>query len=75
MLKVKATVRSMVIFSRDINSQRSSLVLIGASVQGCGSPLIHAMIKCSLWVSSLPLQYGESSTIVYTMGWTIHNVH
>jgi hypothetical protein len=58
MLKVKATVRNMVIFSRDINSQRSPLVLIEASVQGCGSPLIHARIKCSLWVSSLPLQYS-----------------
>jgi hypothetical protein len=55
-------------------SRHSPLVLIGAHVQGCSSPLIHARIKCSLRANSLILHHGESCTTAHKMSWVIHKL-
>ena len=61
-------------FCRGIGESPLPLVLIGAPMQGCSSPLIHAMIKCSLWADSLKLHRGESPTTAHTMTWVIHKL-
>jgi hypothetical protein len=55
-------------------SHHSSLVLVGAPVQGCSSPMIHAWIKCSLRADSLTLRHGESSKTAHKMSWVIHKL-
>jgi hypothetical protein len=55
-------------------SRHSPLVLVGAPVQGCSSPLIHARIKCSLRTDSLTLRRGESPTTAHKMSWVIHKL-
>jgi hypothetical protein len=55
-------------------SRHSPQVLVGAPVQGCSSPLIHARIKCSLQAHSLTLRHGESPTTAHKMSWVIHKL-
>ena len=62
-------------FAKVLESHHSHLVLIGAPAQGCSSPLIHARIKCSLWVDSLTLRHGESPTTAHNMTWVIYKLH
>ena len=38
------------------------------------SPLIHARIKCSLWVNSSILHRGESPTTAHNLSWAIHKL-
>ena len=44
----------------EVSESRHSPLVVGAPTQGCSSPLIHARIKCSLWVDSSTLYRGES---------------
>ena len=55
-------------FAEVSESCHSPLVLVGAHVQGCSSPLIRARIKCSLRVDSLTLRRGESPTTAHNLG-------
>ena len=74
MLKVRREKGTRRYFSNVSESRHSPLVLVGAPVQGCSSPLIHARIKCSLWVDSSTLRRGESPTTAHTMTWVIHKI-
>ena len=55
-------------------SRHSPIVLVGAPAQGCSSHLIHARIKCSLWVDSSTLRRGESPTTAHNLSWVIHKL-
>ena len=74
MLKVKREGGTRRCFAEVSESRHSPLVLIGAPAQGCSSPLIHARIKCSLWVDSLTLHRGESPTTAHNLSWVTHKL-
>ena len=74
MLKVKREGGKRRCFAKVSESRHSPLVLVGAPAQGCSSPLIHARIKCSLWVDSLTLRRGESPTTAHNLSWVIHKL-
>ena len=75
MLKVKRGEGMRRCFAEVSESRHSPLVLIGAPMQWCSSPLIRARIKCSLRVDSSTLCRGESSTIAHTITWVIYKLH
>ena len=61
-------------FAEVSESRRSPLVLVGAPVQGCSSPLIRARIKCSLRVDSSILRRGESPKAAHNLSWVTHKL-
>ena len=71
MRKIKREGGTWWCFAELSESHHSPLVLIGAPAQGCSSPLIHARIKCSLWVDSLTLRHGESPTTTHNLSLVI----
>ena len=74
MLKVNREGGTRRCFAEVSKSRHSPLVLIGAPAQGCSSPLIHARIKCSLWVDLLTLHSGESPTTAHNLSWVTHKL-
>ena len=74
LLKVKREGGTRRCFAEVSESRHSPLVLVGAPAQGYSSPLIHARIKCSLWVDSSTLRRGESSTTAHNLSWVIHKL-
>ena len=74
MLKVKRGKGTRRYFPQVSKSLHSPLVLVGAPAQGCSSPLIRTMIKCSLWADSLILCRSESPTIAHNLSWVIHKL-
>ena len=74
MLKVKREEGTWRWFIEVSESRHSPLVLVGAPMQGCSSPLIGARIKCSLWVDSSTLHRGESPTTFHNLSWVIHKL-
>ena len=61
-------------FAKVSESRHSPLVLVGAPVQGCSSPLIRSRIKCSLWVDSSTLRRGESPKASHNLSWVTHKL-
>ena len=74
MLKVKRGKGTWRCFPKVSESRHSPLVLVGAPMQGCRSPLIRTRIKCSLRADSLTLRHGESPTTAHNMTWVIHKL-
>ena len=74
MLKVKREGGMRRCFAEVSESRHSPLVLFGAPVQGCSSPLIRARIKCSLQVDSWTLCRGELPTTTHNLSWVIHKL-
>ena len=72
MLKIKRGKGTRWCFPEVSESRHSPLILVGAPIQGCSSPLIHAKIKCSLWANSLILRHSESPTTAHNLSWVIH---
>ena len=75
MLKVNREGGTQRCFAEVSESCHSPLVLIGAPVQGCSSPLIRTRSKCSLWVDSSTLHRSESPTTAHNLSWVIHKLH
>jgi hypothetical protein len=73
-LKVKRAKGTHRCFSKVSKSRHSPLILVGAPMQGCGSALIRARIKCSLQADSLTLCCGESPTTAHKLTWVIHKL-
>jgi hypothetical protein len=64
----KARLRRLLQFFVEVSKSRhSSLVIVGAPVQGYRSPLVLARTKCSLWGDPLPLRRGGSLTTAYNL--------
>ena len=74
MLKVKKGKGTRRCYPEVSESRHSPLILVGAPVQGCISPLIHARIKCSLRADSSTLSRGESLTTAHNLSWVIHKL-
>ena len=74
MLKVKRGKETRRCFPEVSESRHSPLVLVGATTQGCSSPLIRTRIKCSLRADSLTLHHGESPTTAHNLTWVIHKL-
>ena len=74
MLKVKRGKGTQRCFPEVSESHHSPLVLVGAPVQGCSSPLIRARIKYSLRVDSSTLRHGESPTTAHNLSWVIYKL-
>ena len=74
MLKVRREGGTRRYFTEVSESRHSPLVLVGAPMQGCSSPLIRARIKCSLRADSSTLRCGESPTTAHNLSWVIHKL-
>ena len=75
MLKVNRERGTRRCFAEVSESRHSPLVLVGAPTQGCSSPLIHARIKCSLWVDSSTLHRGKSPKTAHNLSWVTQKLH